>query len=125
VWDGRTSGTPSNPDACKTPLTNPTFMQYISPLYLVMHECRHSEPDDPGHVQCENGIVGDLQLENGGGYAQSALYLMWVYKYGLYDPQFIKESAKNIVPSFLTNRICTEPVHSNPLVQAIIDELLP
>jgi len=124
VWDARTSGTPSNWDACKTPFENPKLYTYINPLYLVMHECRHGEPDDPGHTVCESGVIGDQQLENGGGYAQSIMYLMWVYEYGLYDPQFIKEEAKNDTIWFL-NRICNTPTHSNPLVQAILDELLP
>jgi hypothetical protein len=48
---------------------------------------------------------------------------MWVYKYGLYDPPDIKEVAKSLAGTVL-GRICSLPTHSNPLVQAIVDELL-
>ena len=132
VWDGRMSGTPDNPDACKTPFENPTLYKYISPLYLLIHEGRHSEPGAPPHTTCaawsdvNQTVIGgmDQQLEGGGGYAQAALYCMWVYKYGLYDPLFMKEEAKTLALMFLNGRFCSKPEHSNPKVQAIIDELL-
>lgn len=124
IWDGRMSGSADNLDACKTPFATLSLYPYIHPLYLVMHECRHSEPDEPGHIFCEGGLASDQQLENGSGYAQSALYTMWVYKYGLYDPDIIKEQAKEIAIMVLNGRICDAPTHSNPLVQAMIEELL-
>ena len=50
---------------------------------------------------------------------------MWIYNYGLYDPEFIKEEAKSWVIMML-NRAAwgTPPTHTNPLVQALIEELL-
>jgi hypothetical protein len=123
VWDGRVSGTPSNWDACKTPFTNYSLFQYTKPIYLLMHEVRHCEPSDPGHRTC-NDRASDEMFEDGGGYAQSALYLMWVYKYSLYDPLFIRNEAGSTATMFLKDRICTTPTHSDPSVQAIIDELL-
>ncbi|UCG58754.1 MAG: hypothetical protein JSU70_04415 [Phycisphaerales bacterium] len=123
VWDGRMSGTSSNWDACKTPFANPTLYKYTSPLYLLLHECRHCEPDDPGHTSCD-GRAKDLTLENGSGYAQATLYLMWVYKYSLYDPPSIRSEAGSTAASFLERFLCTPPTHSDPKVQAIIDELL-
>ncbi len=123
VWDGRVSGTPSDWDACKTPLPNHSLYQYTNPIGLLMHEVRHCEPSDPGHRMC-NGRPSDEMLEDGGGYAQSALYLMWVYKYSLYDPLFIRNEARFTATMLLKERICTTPTHSDPNVQAIIDELL-
>jgi len=122
VWDARVSGTLDNPDACKTPFANVRLYKYISPLYLLMHECRHCERTDPLHTYCD-GIQADPFFENGGGHAQAALYLMWVYKYGLYDPPFIKQEARSIAKGILESRFCAPPTHSNPLVQAIINEL--
>jgi hypothetical protein len=124
VWDSRTSGTPSNPNACKQPFTNPTLHPYVSPLYLLVHEGRHSEPGDPGHTSCGGSSNMDAQLENGSGHAWAALYTMWVYKYGQFDPPAIKAQAKAIATSLLNSRFCSAPTHSNPKVQAIVDELL-
>jgi hypothetical protein len=123
VWDGRVSGTPSNWDACKIPFPNYSLYDYTNAIYLLMHEVRHCEPSDPGHRIC-NGRPSDEMLEDGGGYAQSALYLMWVYKYSLYDPLFIRNEARFTATMLLKERICTTPTHSDPNVQAIIDELL-
>jgi hypothetical protein len=123
VWDGRVSGTPSNWGACKTPFPNYSLYDYTNPIGLLMHEVRHCEPSDPGHRMC-NGRHSDEMFEDGGGYAQSALYSMWVYKYGLYDPLFIRNEVRFIATMFLKERICTTPTHSDPNVQAIIDELL-
>jgi hypothetical protein len=124
VWDARRSGTAEEPDACKEPFPNMEPAAYVQPLQLIVHEGRHSEPDDPGHTSCEGlSVPGDQALEGGSGYAQGALYSMWVYKYGLYDPPDIKESAKSLA-TLLLRRICSIPTHSNPLVQEIIDELL-
>lgn len=123
VWDGRSSGTAQAPDACKKPFSNPTLYPYVNPLYLLIHEERHNEPGDPGHV-----IVGDTQmdpcLEGGSGHAWAAMYTMWVYKYGKYDPATIREDAKQIARSLLKRRFASKPTHSDPKVQAIIDELM-
>jgi hypothetical protein len=95
----------------------------VNPLYLLIHEERHNEPDDPGHV-----YVGDSQmdpyLKKVSGHAWAAMYAMWVYKYGKHDPPEIKQEAKNIATSLLKSRFDPKPTHSNPKVQAIIDELL-
>jgi hypothetical protein len=124
VWGGCLSGTPEEPDACKEPLPSVSLMPYLAPLQLIVHEGRQSEPDDPGHITCPgHSVPGDATLEGGGGYAQGALYSMWVYKYGLYDPPEIKEHAKSLATTLL-KRICSAPTHSNPLAQEIMNELL-
>jgi hypothetical protein len=124
VWDGRTSGTATNPDACKTPvLATTSLVEYIYPLDLLVHEARHSEPDDPGHTTCA-GQPKDATLEGGSGYAWQALYEMWVYKYGLYDPPFIRSAAACAAARSLSLRFCRTPTHSDPWVQAIIDQFM-
>jgi hypothetical protein len=124
VWDGRMS------TSCKVPIADHALFRYTASLYLLVHEARHSEPGDPGHVTCSNGIPGDAFFENGGGYAYSALYAAWVYKYGQFDPTVVKsvsgrdgEDARSIA-LVLLGRICTTPTHSNPLVQQLLTELL-
>lgn len=103
VWDGRPSGTTNDPDACKKPYSNPSLYAYVNPLYLLVHEERHNELGDPGHVSV-NGSQMDSSLENGSGHAWATMYTMWVYKYGKYDPPAIKEEAKNIATSLLKSR---------------------
>jgi hypothetical protein len=132
VWDLRSSGTATDPNACKKPFANASLGKYINPLQLIVHESRHNERSDPSHTTCPSwsnprlSTPGgmDNTLEKGSGYAWAALYLMWVYKYGLYDPLQIKEEAKNIAISLLKGRFCNKPTHSNPKVQAILDELI-
>lgn len=132
VWDGRASGTDDNPNACKVPWSNPSLATYFSSLQLLVHEARHCEAGDPGHVDCvpwstPGGPVKigmDQQFENGSGYAWAAMYAMWIGKYGLYDPSNIKTEALNFAKGFLKERFCTQPSHSNPKVQQVITELL-
>lgn len=124
VWDGRASGTASNPDACKEPFPNPALYPYVKPLYLMIHEGRHNEPSDPGHTSCGGFTNMDLNLEGGSGHAWAAMYTMWVYKYGEYDPPMVRNEAKTSAWVLLNSRFCSTPTHSNPRVQAIIDELL-
>ena len=124
VWDARASGSAADPDACKTPFASPGLNPYVSPVYLVVHEARHSEPGDPGHVSCDGASNRDPGLEVGSGHAWAALYTMWVYKYGLYDPPAVKTHARDVARTLLSSRFCSPPTHSNPLVQAIVDELL-
>ncbi len=114
-WFWLTSGT------CKA---TSMLAPYVDELQLLIHETRHSEPGDPGHTSC--GIPGgnDQSLENGSGYSTAAMYLMWVYKYGINDSPAAKQQAKEEAVSLLKERFCTKPTHSNPKVQAIIDELL-
>ena len=121
VWDARGSG-----GACKIPRTPLKFWPYVYQLQLFVHEGRHSEQGDPGHSDCgQGGPTGkDYQLEGGSGYAWGALYQMWVYKYSLYDPADIRNAAKQEATWFLHDRFCTTPSHSDPRVQAIIQELL-
>ena len=88
-----------------------------------MHEGRHNQPGDQGHIVV-NGAQLDPYLENGSGHAWAAMYSMWVYKYGLYDPQKIKAEAGQIARDLLSSRFPKRPTHSNSKVQAIIDELL-
>jgi len=123
VWDARSSATASDPDACKEPFANPTLYPYVNSLYLLIHEERHNEPGDPGHISV-GGTPGDATLEGGSGYAWAAMYTMWVYKYGTYDPPSIKNEAKQIATDLLRTRFPSPPTHSDPKVQAIIDELL-
>jgi hypothetical protein len=122
VWDARRSGTSQDPDACKSTLQSRVYT-YVAPLQLVVHEARHSDPGDPGHAVCANGVPGDWELENGSGYAWGAMYAMWVYKYGLFDASSAKTAAREIAVTLL-NRICTKPTHSNPVVQDLLNELL-
>jgi hypothetical protein len=124
VWDSRKSGTQDNPNACKTPFYSPPILnKYINSLYLLLHEGRHCESNDPGHVSCMGKSNMDQTLENGSGHAQAALYLMWIYKYGLYDPTDVKEEAKGVAKGILESRFCSPPTHTNPKVQAILNEL--
>ena len=129
VWDPRSTQTA---DSCKKPFSNLVLAPYVDHLYLVMHEERHSEwpsadpgqPPDPGHILCPNNVQCDPYLEGGSGHAWAAMYTMWVYKYGKYDPPAVKTEAKNVATDLLKTRFPTRPTHSNPKVQAIIDELL-
>jgi hypothetical protein len=123
VWDIRSNHTTEEPDLCKQPLPDAPIAEYISSLLLIVHEGRHGEPDDPGHTSC-GSVPGDAMLEGGSGYAQHALYAMWVYKFGLYDPPAIKDRAKSSAATLLRWRICSTPTHSDPLVQEIVDQLL-
>ncbi|PYQ59459.1 MAG: hypothetical protein DMF53_18765 [Acidobacteria bacterium] len=64
----------------------------------------------------------DAQFEPGSGYAYAALYLMWVYKYGLYDSPEVRAQAKADAIS-LKGRFCAKPASANPDVQALLTEL--
>lgn len=123
VWDGRPAGTDENPDACKEGSPGAELWPYVAPLKLVVHEARHSEPGDPGHTICD-GRPKDATFENGSGYAWGAMYDMWVYKYGLYDPPAMKDHSKAAAKGALQGAFCSTPIHSDPMVQAIISELL-
>lgn len=118
VWWNAYSGT------CKTPATNAPLAPYVDPLYLLVHEGRHNEPGDPGHTTCNGQGNMDATLDGGSGHAWAAMYTMWVYKYGLYDPPVIKQEAKAVATSLLKSRFCMTPTSSNPQVQAIVTELL-
>jgi|AntRauTorcE11897_2_1112592.scaffolds.fasta_scaffold00097_44 hypothetical protein len=123
----------SSEERCGEPFDNyqndfPT--PYLGMLGVLMHEARHSEPEDPKHYSCPGGRDGDEYLENGGGYAWNALYSMWVYKFSEHDPAFIREdypggNARSIAINQL-GVICGEgePKHSEQYIQDIIDELL-
>ena len=126
VWVDLGGGTTTDPDACKTPLAAPSLKEYIYGLQLYVHEGRHCEWADPGHSNCGQGgaYSKDERLEGGGGYAWAALYEMWVYKYSLYDPPNTRSLAGQQAAQFLRTRFCTTPSHSDPGVQAIIQELL-
>lgn len=106
---------------------------YVFALQLLVHENRHNEPTDPSHTSCAQSWTGqpgtpggmDQVFEGGSGYASGMMYLMWVYKYGDFDPADMKTRARDEAVSTLRDRFCTKPTHSNPLVQAILDELIP
>ncbi len=123
VWDPRLGTSAADPDACKRPFATFELYPYFWSLQLLVHEGRHSEPDDPGHGFCD-GRPKDATLEGGSGYAQGALYAMWVYKYSLYDPPAIRELARDAAMGALRGIFCSTPTHSDPRVQAIVDELL-
>lgn len=126
VWDGRSSSTAENPDACKTPHDSPTLYPYIYGLQLLIHEGRHSDPADIGHSNCGDGGAYrfDEIFEPGSGYAFGALYSMWVHEHSLHDPPEIREAARSMATTLLSDRFCSPPSHSDPAVQAIIDDLL-
>ena len=125
VWDARSSATATDPNACKKPFASHALWSYINSQYLLVHENRHNMTDDPGHTICSGVGNMDQRLEDGSGHAWAAMYLIWVYKYGSYDPPFIKNEAKILAVDILKTRFCSKPTHSNPKAQAIIDELIP
>lgn len=101
--------------------------EYKSPPALILvHEGRHCEEGDPGHTSCHGKSNMDASFDTPGGsaHARTALYMMWVYKYSLYDTEEVKNGARRVAESILSSRFCSTPTHSNPKVQAIIDELL-
>ncbi|GEM_PF-2118028 len=100
-------------------------------LGILIHEARHSEPDDPRHMTCSDGRPGDRTLEGGSGYAWYAKYAMWVYRYSKYDPPLVREIGdswgmfdfrRQAINQL--RRICEDLSHSDPRVQAIVDELM-
>jgi hypothetical protein len=102
---------------------------YVHSLYLLNHESRHNEPGDPSHASCTawTGSAGvpngmDAQFEPGSGHARAALYLMWVYKYGLHDPAGIRSEANDVAVT-LKDRVCSHPSSVNTTVQALLAEL--
>jgi hypothetical protein len=97
---------------------------YEGPLGLILHEVRHNQPRDPGHRPCRSHPGLDATLDNGSGFAWSALYFMWVYKYGSFDPPAIKERARQAARSTLQYSFCSVPSSANPKVQAIVEEIL-
>ena len=99
---------------------------YILAAGLLIHESRHRQATDPGHTDCTGGtsFSSDQRLENGSGFAWATLYSMWVYKYGRFDSADAKNWARQAAQQALGGRFCETPSHSNPQVQAIIDELM-
>jgi hypothetical protein len=124
VWDLRQSGSQQNPEACKVPFKLPvTTADYVESLYLLLHEGRHCDPADPGHVTCKGNENMDQKLDGGSGHSTAALYLMWVYKYGLYDSPQTKETARITAVSILQNRFCSVVQSSNQAVQSLLNEI--
>jgi hypothetical protein len=97
---------------------------YEGPLALILHEARHNQPDDPGHRACRGHPGLDATLDDGSGFAWSALYFMWVYKYGSFDPPAVKDRARQAARSTLQYSFCSAPSSANPKVQSVIDEIL-
>ncbi|MEM9617530.1 MAG: hypothetical protein AAF936_06180 [Pseudomonadota bacterium] len=111
---------------CKQTQAGAPLTPYILPAALLVHESRHLQSTDPGHTDCIGGssLFSDQRLENGSGHAWSALYAMWVYKYGAFDSADAKTWARQTAQQALGGRFCEAPSHSDPKVQAIIDELM-
>jgi hypothetical protein len=65
-----------------------------------------------------------VSLDNGSGFAWSALYFLWVYKYGSFDPPTVKDRARQAARSVLRYSFCSAPSSRNPKVQALIEETL-
>lgn len=123
LWGISIDGTVEDPEACKHPVAY-ELKPYCLFLGGLIHEERHSEPDDPGHVRCLGKTNMDVRLEGGSGHAWGALYWIWVYRYGLYDPPSENEMARRVLRTVLRTRFCTRPTHSDPRVQAILDEII-
>lgn len=105
---------------------------YISALGLLVHESSHNDPTTPLHVKCPDlkswrgrdyKAYTDASLEDNGAFAKHLIYLMWIYKYSLNDPPIMKEVAK-LKANHVMAAFCNKPSHSNPKIQAIIDEIL-
>ncbi|QQM47347.1 hypothetical protein [Streptomyces liliifuscus] len=64
----------------------------------------------------------DAQFDPGSGFTRAALYLMWIYKYGRYDPASIRTEAKNLTAT-LKDRFSAHPTSANPQVKALLAEL--
>lgn len=127
----------SGGDSCGEPWENYYKMSYHGALFLLVHEVRHSEPDDPGHITFERRLSGqrsgDSTLENGSGFAWAAKYSIWVYKYSLFDPEsirfgYVNENALENARATAVSQLEViygenEPSHSDPLVQTFLDEV--
>jgi hypothetical protein len=116
-WDGRTFENPLSPMQ-GVPFY---FLNYISRVGLLIHETRHSDPDDPGHVG--NGL--DLQFSDEGAKGRQVIYFMWVYKYGINNSKSVKEFCRDMATGMLKNSFQIQPpTHPNIKIQKLIDELL-
>ncbi|MBN2028829.1 T9SS type A sorting domain-containing protein [bacterium] len=114
-WDPRLSSDPLVPHYpfCVIP--------YVYGTQLYVHETRHSEPDDPGHVDGNK----DLRLADEGGYGRACIYMMWIWKYGVNNSLQVKMAAACEAKKFLSERFVEQPPnHPNLDVQNLIDELL-
>jgi hypothetical protein len=109
---------------CRDVLPGQQPLGYEGPLALILHEVRHNQPGDPGHRACRGHPGLDATLDNGSGFAWSALYFMWVYKYGSFDPPAAKDRARQAARSVLQYSFCSGPSSRNPKVQAVIGEIL-
>ena len=109
---------------CKDDRAGQQPLGYEGPLALVLHEARHNQRGDPGHRACRGHPGLDASLDNGSGFAWSALYFMWVYKYGTFDPPTVKNSARQALRGMLPSSFCSAPSSSNPKVQAIVNEIM-
>ena len=117
IWYASTSN-------CREVLPGQQPLGYEGPLALILHEARHNQPRDPGHRACRGHPGLDAALDNGSGFAWSALYFMWVYKYGTYDPPAVKDRARQAARSVLQYSFCSNPSSGNPKVQAVVEEIL-
>lgn len=103
------------------------MVPYTGSLSLIVHEMSHNLPDSMSHVDCVDPIKQhrDLTLHDNGGFANDAIYNMWVYKYGLYDTPEEKKSSREYAIGQLNDTICESPPrHPDPRVQNLVNELL-
>ncbi len=113
-WDGRSSSTPFSP------LTPFSVYPFVHRTQLLVHETRHCDPDDPGHVP--GGKDSSLAIE--GAYGRACIYQMWIWKHGLNFSHRQRTAAAIEAKDFLANRFVAQPAtHPNTAIQAIIDEL--
>ncbi len=102
---------------------------YMSSLQLMIHEASHSDSKLKEHITCTSLLEQTIDYNmdsdlKSGAFSNAATYLIGVYKYSLYDPPLIKESAKNLAINLLRDGFCGYPTHPNKKVQDIVDELL-
>jgi hypothetical protein len=134
-WLAGGAASNESPWACMNPLFSQTqsdsLEQNYTNIFIAIHENRHNEALDTGH-NCPGGgqdpsldLNAAVPLKRGSGFAASAIYLMWVYKYGLFDNPAAKAWARDGAIQQLQNSFCFSPLlHPDSDVQAIVDELI-
>lgn|GEM_PF-6629025 len=112
-WGSRLSSDLYKPSAC-------SLYPFVYRTQVIVHEARHLEPDDPGHVQ----VSYDQSLAVEGGYGRACIYLMWIWKHGRNFSAQLRAAAGCEAQSILRGRFIEKPpTHPNPAIQSIVDEL--
>ena len=109
----------TNANWCKVMPPDAAPVPYLSPLYLLLHEARHAEPDDPGHT-CDNE-EDDPSFSPGSGHARAATYLMWVDEHSTSDTSAVRDEARKVAKDLLTNRFCTPVASDNTIPDDLAD----